>query len=128
FWSQQGAWGWNQLYQPNTRAALLQQVLEKIPATAKVASTDYVHTRLTHYERSYDYSDYVRAVNNYRPGVPADTDYIIIDTGHRYSTIRRPQDIRELQTEPELWELLPDETNGLFLVLKRRSSGSHTGQ
>ncbi len=127
FWSQQGAWGWNQLYQPNTRAALLQQVLEKIPATAKVASTDYVHTRLTHYERSYDYSDYVRAVNNYRPGVPADTDYIIIDTGHRYSTIRRPQDIRELQTEPELWELLPDETNGLFLVLKRRSSGNNTG-
>jgi hypothetical protein len=58
-------------------------------------------------------------VNNYRPGVPADTDYIVIDTGHRYSTIRRPEDIRELREEPGTWELLPDETDGMFLVLRR---------
>ncbi|MFN5077578.1 MAG: hypothetical protein ACK5MO_18480, partial [Planctomyces sp.] len=119
FWSKQADWGRARLYQPNERAEKLQRVLARIPPTARVASTDYVHTRLTHYERSYDYSDYLRAVNNYRPGVPADTDYIIIDTGHRYSTIRRPQDIRELREEPVTWELLPDETDGMFLVLRR---------
>lgn len=119
FWSSQADWGWARLYQPNDRAEKLERVLGRIPVTARVASTDYVHTRLTHYERSYDYSDYLRAVNNYRPGVPADTDYIIIDTGHRYSTIRRPQDVRELREEPATWELLPDETDGLFLVLRR---------
>ena len=119
FWSNQADWGRARLYQPNDRAEKLQRVLARIPPTARVASTDYVHTRLTHYERSYDYSDYLRAVNNYRPGVPADTDYIIIDTGHRYSTIRRPQDIRELREEPATWELLPDETDGMFLVLRR---------
>ena len=25
---------------------------------------------------------------DYQPGVPGDTDYIVIDTGHRYSEIR----------------------------------------
>jgi len=119
YWSDQANWGRARLYQPNDRAEKLQRILAKIPPTARVASTDYVHTRLTHYERSYDYSDYLRAVNNYRPGVPADTDYIIIDTGHRYSTIRRPEDIRELREEPGTWELLPDETDGMFLVLRR---------
>jgi len=122
YWSDQADWGRAKLYRPTDRGEKLQRVLAKIPPTARVAATDYVHTRLTHYERSYDYSDYLRAVNNYRPGVPADTDYIIIDTGHRYSTIRRPEDIRELREEPEQWELLPDETDGLFLVLRRAAA------
>ena len=85
-----------------------------------MASTDYIHTRLTHCERSYDYSNYLRAVNNYQPGVPDDTDFIVIDTAHRYSEVKTAADIRELQEEPEQWELLPDETEGTFLILKWR--------
>lgn len=119
YWSDQVDWGWEKLYRPTDRGEKLQRILAKIPRTARVAATDYVHTRLTHYERSYDYSNYPRAVNNYRRGAPADTDYIIIDTGHRYSTIRRPHHIRELRDQPEQWKLLPDETDGLFLVLRR---------
>jgi uncharacterized membrane protein len=120
FWSTQSAYGRTQLYAATERGAMLERVLAKIPPTSRVASTDYVHTRLTHYERSYDYSDYLRAVNQYRPGVPDDTDYIVIDTTHRYSQIRSPADVRELREQPERWELLPDETQGMFLVLKRR--------
>jgi hypothetical protein len=52
--------------------------------------------------------------------VPADTDYIVIDTTHPYSTVRSPADVRELRQQPELWELLPDDTGGLFLILRRR--------
>ena len=97
-------------------------VVAQIPATARVASTDFIHTRLTHCERSYDYSGYLRAVNNYQPGVPQDTDYIVIDTGHRYSEIRSADQVRELKETPEQWELLPDSTNGHFLILRRRAS------
>jgi len=120
FWSAESPFGWRQLYVPGPRAREFPKVLAQIPLSARVASTDFVHTRLTHCERSYDYSDYLRAANNYRPGVPADTDYIVIDTSHRYSTIRTAIDVRELREEPEHWELLPDETNGLFLILRRR--------
>ena len=102
------------------RAAMADRVVEQIPPTARVASTDYIHTRLTHCQRSYDYSGYVRAVNNYQKGVPPDTDYIVIDTGHRYSEIRRPEDVPELQADDPEWLLLPDTTNGHFLVLERR--------
>ena len=98
---------------------MAQVVVDMIPLTARVAATDYIHTRLTHCERSYDYSGYLRKVNNYQPGVPPDTDYIVIDTGHRYSAVKSAADVRELQTEPDQWELLPDTTDGLFLILKR---------
>lgn len=121
FWSTTSPFGWRSLYVPGPRAEALEQVLCTIPMTARVASTDFVHTRLTHFERSYDYSDYPRAVNDYKPGVPADTDYIIIDTTHRYSTVRSLADVRELREEPDQWEVLPDETGGLLIVLKRRS-------
>jgi len=30
--------------------------------------------------------------------------------------------VRELQKEPDRWELLPDETNGYFIVLKRKAA------
>ncbi len=120
FWSAGSSVGWSRLSQPSPRAAAFEKVLARLPDSARVASTDYVHTRLTHFERSYDYSDYPRAVNNYQPGVPADTDTIVIDTSHRYSRVRSLADVRELQTEPDNWEVLPDETNGLFIVLKRR--------
>ena len=48
----------------------------------------------------------------------------MIDTGHRYSWIKSAEDVPELQTEPEKWELLPDKTNGYFLILKRRETST----
>lgn len=125
FWSDDSAFGRNQLYTPTDpaqqeRAAMAQVVVDQIPKSARVASTDFIHTRLTHCERSYDYSDYVRKVNDYQKGVPADTDYIVIDTGHRYSTIRSAADVPELQQEDSPWVLLPDNTNGRFLILQRQ--------
>jgi len=120
FWSAESSYGWRNLYVPGPRAAEFEKVIAQIPTTARVASTDYVHTRLTHFERSYDYSDYLRAVNNYQPGVPADTDYIVLDTSHPYSKVRSLAEVRELQVEPEKWEVLPDETGGLFIILKRK--------
>ncbi|MFM8477278.1 MAG: DUF2079 domain-containing protein, partial [Planctomycetaceae bacterium] len=120
FWSAESPFGWRQLYVPGPRAREFPRVLTRIPMSARVACTDFVHTRLTHCERSYDYSEYLRAVSNYRPGVPADTDYIVIDTSHRYSTVRSAADVRELREQPETWELLPDDTHGLFLILRRR--------
>ena len=129
FWSQQSAFGRTQLYQPTDshqqqRAAMVAEVLKQIPADARVASTDYIHTRLTHCERSYDYSGYLRAVNNYQPGVPADTEYIVIDTGHRYSTMHTAADVPELQDPRQGWRLLPDTTNGHFLVLQRQPAAA----
>ncbi len=120
FWSETSSYGWRSLYVPGDRAAEFSKILEQIPLSSRVASTDYVHTRLTHFERSYDYSGYLRAVNNYQPGVPDDTDYIVIDTSHPYSSVRSLADVRELKVEPEKWDVLPDDTNGLFIVLKRR--------
>lgn len=121
FWSHDSQFGWRNLYVPGERATEFQKVLAMLPADARVASTDYVHTRLTHFDRSYDYSGYLRAVNDYKPGVPVDTDCIVIDTGHRYSEIKSIDQVRELKEEPEQWEVVPIETHGLFIVLKRRS-------
>ena len=125
FWSDESPFGVHSLYIPTDvqqqeRSRLAQKVVAMIPKSAHVASTDFIHTRLTHCERSYDYSDYPRAVNNYKPGVPPDTDYIVIDTGHRYSKIRTPSEVPELDDGSGSWELLPDQFNGMFLVLKRR--------
>ncbi len=120
FWSRESAYGWRNLYVPGPRAAEFAKVIAKIPVTSRVASTDYAHTRFTHFERSYDYSGYLRAVNNYQPGMPSDTDYIVLDTSHPYSEVRSLAEVRELQVEPEKWEVLPDETGGLFIILKRR--------
>lgn len=140
FWSSQSPFGWRQLYAENTRGSDLDQIIGQLPISARIASTDFVHTRLTHFERSYDYSNYLRAVNNYRPGVPPDTDFIIIDTTHRYSTIHSPDQVPELQShtvidpvsnsaipnntspQPSPWELLPNLSRGGFLVLRHRSS------
>lgn len=101
---------------------MLPRILEQIPMTARIASTDFVHPRFTHYERSYDYSQYRRSVSGFRSVVPDDTDYIVIDTRHPYSTIQSPEDVRELKEEPDRWELLPDTTDGYFIVLKARSA------
>ena len=120
FWSKESSYGWSRLYVPGPRAAEFEKVIATIPVTSRVASTDYAHTRFTHFERSYDYSGYLRAINNYQPGVPSDTDYIVLDTSHPYSEVRSLAEVRELQVEPEKWEVLPDETGGLFIVLKRK--------
>ena len=124
FWSNESMFGRQNLYEPSDRkqqerAFMVDRGVEQIPSTARVASTDFIHTRLTHCERSYDYSDYLRAVNNYEPGVPPDTDFIVIDTGHRYSKIRSADEVPELNQEHGQWELIPDSTNGHFLILRR---------
>ena len=131
FWSATSPFGRHALYFPRGEVAAEQKMIERsemaervvtrIPMTARVASTDFIHTRLTHWERSYDYSGYRRVVNEEGHRVPADCEYIVIDTGHRYSEIRSADEIPEL-TESNDWELLPDETNGIFLILRRRQT------
>lgn len=126
FWDLGHAMYWRQLYVPNERAKQVGNVLKQIPQNARVAATDYVHARLTHYERSYDYSDYPRAVANYENKVPDDTEYIVLDRTHRHSVGKYDDlaQIRELVNEPEKWEVLPDQTNGFFLILRRKMNVS----
>ena len=107
--------------QPTSRAEMFARITNLIPHSSRVASTDFVHPRFTHYERSYDYSEYVRDVNGRGNRIPDDTDYLVIDTDHRYSRIKKPSDIPELRDQPDQWELLPDLTDGYFIVLKRKS-------
>ncbi len=118
FWDSGSRWYWRSLYVPGQRAKLFPRVVELIPPEARVASTDFVHPRFTHHKRSYDYSNYPRAVNDNKPGAPLDTDYIVIDTRHPYSEIRRPKDVRELREQSDHWELLLDD--GYFIVLKHK--------
>ncbi len=54
--------------------------------------------------------------------MPDDTDYIVIDTQQEYSKIQRPEQVREYREHPDQWELLPDTTDGYFIVLKRKRS------
>jgi uncharacterized membrane protein len=122
FWDPHSVNYWKSLYIVDERARMFENVIEAIPPSARVASTDFVHPRFTHYERSYDYSQYARKVSGYEPGVPDDTDYIVIDTRHRYSWIKTPADIPELQEHPERWEVLPIDTKGYFIVLKRKET------
>jgi hypothetical protein len=119
FWSEESHFGWRSLYSRGQRAEEFQKVLRMLRVDSRVASTDFVHTRLTHFERSYDYSGYLRAVNNYRPGVPDDTQFIVIDLNHRYSRFRRPEEIPELKSG---WVLLSDPASEYFAVLKRTKS------
>ncbi|MCH2210509.1 MAG: DUF2079 domain-containing protein [Fuerstiella sp.] len=130
YWSEISGFGRHALFYPREnveteralirRAEMAEKVVAQIPATARVASTDFIHPRLTHCERSYDYSNYERVVNEDGKRIPADCEFIVIDTGHRYSLIRRPAEIPELQ-ETDTWKLLPDETDGCFLILQRRT-------
>jgi uncharacterized membrane protein len=128
FWADQSSFGRHAIYYPRLSEASERQLIERsamakiavnqIPMQARVASTDFIHTRLTHRERSYDYSGYHRVVNEQGKRVPKDCDYIVIDTGHRYSEFRNADDIPEL-TESSNWRLLPDRTGGQFLILHR---------
>jgi len=112
FWDRHSSGYWRELYVPGERSQQLAQVLAQIPPTARVASTDLIHPRFTHHARSYDYS-------SYRPIVPDDCEYIVIDVRAPGSQIRGPQDVPELRQSPTPWRLLPDQTEGYFLVLKR---------
>lgn len=120
FWDAGSAWHWEKLYGPTSRGAEFAKIAPLIPLNARVASTDFVHPRFTHHERSYDYSQYVRKVSGYELRVPDDTDYIVIDTTHRYSTWKTPADIPEYRDTPEQWELLTAPEGSAFIVLKRR--------
>ncbi|QDU40049.1 hypothetical protein Mal4_44030 [Maioricimonas rarisocia] len=120
FWDPGRAMYWQTLYLPGERARQFEKVEPLIPRNARVASTDFVHPRFTHHERSYDYSNYLRRVAGYEDRVPDDTDFIVIDTRHPYSEIHSPEQVRELQEQPDEWELLPDDTDGYFIVLRRR--------
>ena len=112
FWDPYSSKFWKSLYVPGERARRFPAVLELVPPESRVASTDYIHPRFTHYARSYDYS-------LYRTVVPDDAEYIVIDTRHRDSGIKLPEEVQEYRQHPERWELLDDKTGGYFLVLKR---------
>lgn len=113
FWDPASRGYWRTQYVPGERALQFPKVLAQIPPESRVASTDFIHPRFTHYTRSYDYS-------SYRPDVPDDAGYLVIDTQGPYSEMHRPDQVPELRKHPERWELLPDRTNGLFIILKRR--------
>jgi hypothetical protein len=121
FWDSGRSSYWRTLYIPGERPKQFAKIADLIPSSSRVASTDFVHPRYTHFERSYDYSDYVRQVAGYEDKVPDDTDYIVIDTQHPYSKVRSVDQVRELKSEPDKWEVVPNETDGYFIVLKRRS-------
>ncbi|MEZ6067840.1 MAG: hypothetical protein R3B90_19495 [Planctomycetaceae bacterium] len=116
---------WRSLYLPDERARRWDEVEPLIPREARVAATDFVHARLTHRERSYDYSGYVRKVAGYERRVPDDTDFIAIDLRHPYSAsvlgdVRSAADVAELREAPNDWELLTPPDDPWFVVLKRR--------
>uniref|UniRef100_A0A7C4LP09 DUF2079 domain-containing protein n=1 Tax=Schlesneria paludicola TaxID=360056 RepID=A0A7C4LP09_9PLAN len=119
FWDPGSNWNAWKLYGPTGRGVEFAKVAAKIPRSARVASTDFVHPRFTHHERSYDYSGYARRVSGYERRVPDDTDFIVIDCTHPYSQYRRPEDVPEYH-QTDRWELVPDDTNGYYIVLKRR--------
>ncbi len=122
FWDPGSPMPLRKLYARDPRADQFEKVFTKIPRESRVASTDFVHARFTHHERSYDYSKVLRRVANYEDRVPDDTDFIVIDARGPYSGIKSPDQVRELQTEPDHWDLLLDETDGHFIVLRRRTS------
>lgn len=128
FWEPNSSFYWRKLYVAGERAEQFAVVEEMIPREARVASTDFVHPRFTHYERSYDYSGYPRRVSDNVPwAVPEDTDYIVIDTHHPYSTIRQPGQVTQLKEQPDEWQEIGfAKTKGYYIVLKRRSQAPVT--
>ena len=120
FWDTHSAAHWSRKYIPTARAAEFPRVLAEIPADKHVASTDFVHPQFNHHARSYDYS-------SYRPDVPADVEYLVIDVQGPYSQVRSPADVAEFQKHPDSWDLLPDNTQGYFYVFKRRAAQPHSG-
>jgi uncharacterized membrane protein len=116
FWDPDSIACWRKQYVPGERARRFPAVLAQIPIDSRVASTDFVHPRFTHYDRSYDYS-------SYRPDVPPDADYIVIDARHPHNRVDRPDEIKEFREHPEEWDVLPDVSDGYFIVLRRVKRG-----
>lgn len=112
FWDPGSRAYWRNLYLETPRSHAARAVVEAIPASDRVASTDFIHPRFTHHERSYDYSDY-------RPEVPPDANWIVIDTGHPYSQIKTPEQVKEFVRTPGEWKLVPVDPDGWFLVFRR---------
>ncbi|MEZ6056472.1 MAG: DUF2079 domain-containing protein [Planctomycetaceae bacterium] len=116
---------WRSLYLPQERAMEFEKVAPLIPATARVASTDFVHSRFTHCERSYDLSGYERRVANDTTSLPVDTNYVVLDLRHPYTAelLQWPEMqeiVKSLKEQPDVWEEIPDTTNGYFQVFRRR--------
>ena len=122
FWDPNSSMSFWRLYARDPRADQFPKVLAQIPQDKRVASTDFVHPRFTHHERSYDYSGYRRQVAGYKDRVPDDTDFIVIDTRHPYSDVKSPDQVRELLEQPDEWTLVADQTDGYFIILKRKRS------
>jgi len=130
FWDAGGSRYWYSLYFPGERARMFRIVDALIPADARVASTDFVHARLTHRDRSYDYSDYVRKVADYEDRVPSDADWIVIDIDHPYHSPQQAAAlrsspfsvVRELRDSPDEWQLVDHLASKYFIVLKRRAT------
>jgi uncharacterized membrane protein len=126
FWDSGSNWYCRKLYGPTNRGAAFAAIAPLIPPTARVASTDFVHPRFTHHARSYDYSDYRRKVSGYERRVPDDTDFIVIDTTHPYSRMHQPEDVPEFH-DTDRWELVPNDSHGVFIVLRRRVANPPRG-
>jgi hypothetical protein len=122
FWDPHSSAYWKHRYVVSERAEKFALIYDEVPQHARVFSTDFVHPRFTHHARSYDYSSYTRKTDeeltNPEPGI---TYYLVIDTQHPYSTIKTTADIPEYREHPEDWELLPDKSDGYYIVLKRRN-------
>ena len=126
FWDADSDHNGKTLMTTSRRAELFTEVAGLVPRTARVFSTDFVHPRFTHHERSYDYSDYPRRSDIELTEPVAGQDYyIVIDVQHRYSSIKSVEDVRELQPGGGGWELLrlvTDEDGTLYyIVLYRRA-------
>ena len=130
FWDSGSQLHWESRFVPDERAAKVAVVEELIPADARVFSTDFVHTRLTHRKRSYDYSAFKRAtdkeLNNPLNG---ETYYIVIDLKSRYNLdkppgerIESPDDIPAYTVDPGAWEVVEHDAAEYFLVLRRRNN------
>lgn len=120
FWDPGSDFYWQKRFVPGPRAETFPNVFARIPADSRVAATDYVRPRFTHHDRPYDYGRFPRAVNDGRPGAPPDSDYIVIDVIGNELGIERPDQVPEYRDHPGRWEILPNETGGLYVVLKRR--------
>jgi len=122
FWDADSSMSWRDMYVPSSRAEHAEAVVQQIPTTARVFSTDFIHPRFTHHARSYDYSGYPRPSDReLTDPVPGVEYYVVIDTQHRYSEITSPEQVPEYKQHPDEWELLPDESDGHFIVLRRRT-------
>lgn len=127
FWDHGSQLYWKNRFIPGERAEKFAVVEELIPQDARVFSTDFVHTRLTHRKRSYDYSAYKRKSDEeLTKPVTGETYYIVIDLKSRYNLDKPPEervreaaDIPAYVANPDAWEVVDHPAKEDFLVLRR---------